>query len=84
MCIASPQLPYPELGFGLSLEPPAIDSFSGDLNLCCKHVAFATPPLVVPLPPFTLSGGVVGAAIKLAISQVQDFLDSLPPDCPLE
>ncbi len=73
----------PALGLGLSITPPALPGFSGELDLCCKIVAFATPPIPLPLPAGTINVGVI-TALTTALAAVQAFLDALPLDCPLE
>lgn len=83
MCIQAPQLPAPSLGGGLSIEPPALPQFSGDLGLCCKTVPYSTPPLPPLFPPGVFNG-TVGVALGSAIDAIQTYLDSLPPKCPLE
>lgn len=83
MCIKAPTIALPTLGGGLSIAPPALPSFSGSLDLCCKQVPWATPtfpPIVLPL---VFNGG-VAITLGAALDAVQALLDAIPPACPLE
>ncbi len=73
----------PDLGFGLSIAPIELPPFSGELDLCCKIVAFATPPIPIPLPAGTMNASVT-ALLTNALNAVQAYLDALPLDCPME
>lgn len=80
-CLNGPTLPVPTLPGGLSIAPP-IPPFSFDLALCCKLLQFA------PTAPPISFGVALNPAIQTIITQniriVQDFIDSLPLDCPRE
>jgi hypothetical protein len=82
MCIPVPTIPVPTLGLGLNIAPPAGLEFSGDLNLCCKRLPFDIA-IPVPLPPLTLNAS-ASAVIAASIAAVQEYINSLPPECPLE
>lgn len=83
MCIQAPTLPAPTLGGGLSIEPPALPTFSGDVGLCCKTVAYTTPALPAVFPPGVFNAS-VALALSGAIDAIQAYLDQLAPNCPLE
>ncbi len=83
MCIQVDLPEIPGIGGGISLEPPPLPTFSGDLGICCKVVAYSTPTLPPLFPPLFFNG-VVGLALGSAIDTIQAYLDSLPPKCPLE
>ncbi len=82
-CIPIPELPNPTLGLGLSIEPPSLPSFSGDVDLCCKILSFNIVPPPLPLPPFALNAAVT-ATLNNCIAAVQAYIDALPLDCPSE
>jgi hypothetical protein len=82
MCLEAPALPIPELGLGLTIAPPTLPGFSGNVDLCCKQLPFNIPAKPLPLPPGTMS--VAGTLITTALAAVNEYLDSLPPKCPLE
>lgn len=83
MCIQAPTISGPALGGGLSLEPPTVPGFSGELGLCCKTVPYSTPTPPLPFPSGVFNPG-VAAALATAITFVNTFLDGIVPDCPLE
>lgn len=82
MCIEGPKIDVPTLGGALSLAPPSLPPINVGLDVCCKHVQVELPA-IAPFPPGVFN---VGAALALnaALKTVNEFLDKLPPDCPLE
>lgn len=82
-CIPLEVPTIPPLGFGLSIEPPALPPFSGDLKLCCKLLQFNIPPIPIPLPPLVFNAA-VSTVLNTYLQVVQDWLDALPLDCPVE
>jgi hypothetical protein len=84
MCIEAPTLAPPTLGLGLSLAPPALPAFSGDLGLCCKTVPYSVPALPLPLPVGALTAPGVQASLNAAFDAINQYLNAIPPDCPLE
>jgi hypothetical protein len=83
MCLQAPQVTPPTLGGGLSIDPPNLGTFSGDLALCCKVLPFSVPLPPVPLPPLVVNGSVT-ALIATAFATIQTYLDALSVDCSLE
>lgn len=85
MCVQGPQITPPDFSNigGLSLVPPSLPAFSGDLNLCCKVVPYSVPSIPIPLPSGTFNPG-AAAVLRLALASLQAFLDSVPPLCPRE
>lgn len=83
MCLAAPTVSPPSLGGGLSIVPPGLGAFSGDVDLCCKRLAFNIPLPPIPLPPLAVNGGTT-TLFAAAFTTIQHFLDSLSIDCPLE
>lgn len=83
MCIKGPSITPPTLGGALSIAPPSLPSFSGSIDICCKSVAYSTPPL----PPI-LGAGIfspaVAAVLNSAITTINTYLAALSVDCPLE
>ena len=79
-CINPPIPTLPTLPSPLSLAPPALPPITTP-GLCCQLL----PPLTllppITLPPNTLNPAVI-ATINAALQQVQDYLDSIVPDCP--
>jgi hypothetical protein len=53
-----------------------------DLTLCCKLVAFTTPPFSVPLPPGV--SVVMGDIIDAMTSALLPYFDAIPLKCPKE
>lgn len=83
MCIQAPTVPSPSLGGGLSIAPPTLPTFSGNVGLCCKTVPYSTPPLPLPFPPGTFNPA-FALALNTALATVQAYLDELTPNCPRE
>lgn len=83
MCLKVTLPAPPSLGGGLSIAPPSLPAFSGSLDVCCKSIPWATPTYV---PPFTAAvfNPAVALALSAAIGLVQDYINGLLPDCPLE
>lgn len=82
-CLDIPILPVPPpLPLGLTIAP-TFPVFSFNPALCCRILPFplVTPP--IPLPPFVLNAGVI-LVLTNAMQAIQNFLDSLPLDCPFE
>jgi hypothetical protein len=83
MCEPNLTLPtLPSLG-GLSISPPTLPSFSGNLSLCCKEVPWATPTFPPVMPPLIFNAG-VAVALGAALDTVQAYLDEIPRPCSLE
>lgn len=82
-CLEIPIPTLPVLGLGLSIEPPALPSFSGSIDLCCKILQFniVLPP--IPLPPLVFNAS-TAALMSAATQAIQEFIDQIPLDCPLE
>ena len=73
---AVPSLPDP---FTFGVDPP---SFSGDLAVCCKILAFSITP-----PPIALGAPLlapINAAIEAFVAGVEAYIDALPLECPKE
>jgi len=81
-CTPIPQLTPPTLGLGLSLEPPALPGFSGDLTLCCKLLAFEIPPPPIQLPPLVINAAF--PILSSVFAAVNSYLDQLSFECPKE
>jgi hypothetical protein len=82
-CLDIPIPALPTLGLGLSIEPPALPSFSGDLALCCKILQFTIVLPPIPLPPLVINASTT-ALMTAATAAIQTYLDLLPLECPLE
>jgi hypothetical protein len=87
-CIKLQKVPKPDLSLLLpSLNLVIPDQHIG-LSLCCE----LSLPIHIPIPPIHLLGGPVVVAalvaanqtISEAIDQLNDLLDQVQVDCPLE
>lgn len=82
-CIPAPTLPIIGLPFPLTISPPGLPPINLAAEICCKNIAFAIPPIPIPLPPLVLNPG-VNAGIATALKSVQTFLDQFQISCPRE
>jgi hypothetical protein len=64
----------------LTLEPPALPPFAGDLTICCKLIEFSWTP-VIPLGPLVINSTVM-ALINAQIAIINTWLDVLAVECP--
>lgn len=79
-CLPVPSLPLPTVPEPFSLLPnlPTVPSLQADI--CCQSINLGTFVPPIPLPPLVLTGAT--ALLTKAVQVVNNYVDSLPIDCP--
>lgn len=89
-CLAAPTLPVPQLPSPLHLALPDLGLPTFDLTLCCT---ITPPPIDLPYPASLLTAPPPGPTINLTVinvflsgvvAPINEFLDTLQLDCPVE
>ncbi len=81
-CVKIPIPTIPTLGLGLSLAPPALPPLSLDANICCKLFDVSIPSIPLPIDPILIAAAL--PALDGVLAAIQEYIDLLPLDCPLE
>lgn len=81
-CLKAPSVSVPDI-FPLSFSPPSIPLPPFNADLCCKIVAFAIPPIPLPLPPKTVNPAFM-KGLRAFGKTVLAALDKLQVKCPKE
>lgn len=80
-CIALPHVPKPTLPLpltlGISLSTPPLD-----FTLCCS-IHIPSLPIIPPISATIVPTALI-AALLAYVDQVNDFIDSIAPTCPLD
>jgi hypothetical protein len=93
-CLPVPVIPDPQLPSPLTLGAPSLPSINtivptGALLPCCS-ISVPAPDLPYPLnaqpslPPIIAAVPGIEAILNAAVGEVNTFLQSLSPSCPLE
>lgn len=81
-CTLGPHVDPPVLPGPYTIAPPALPPIPVDLTLCCKLVAFSTPPGTLPLPAGT--SAVFNAIMTAMFGALLPYFDAIPLTCPKE
>lgn len=81
-CVSLPAPTIPTLPTGITFAP-TIPPFGGDVDLCCKQLAFAAGPSILPLPPLVFNPA-TAAILQALYTQISAYHDAIPLRCPRE